>query len=340
MQVTRGGSAMGAKVMKLRTLSLFSGIGGFDLGAEMTGRFEIVAFCEINPFCRAVLAKHWREVPCFHDVTKLTKDQINGPIDAICAGFPCQDLIFAGKGAGIEGARSGLWSQVVRLVGDLRPAIVMLENVPAILVRGLGAVLRDLAEIGYNGFWDCIRASDLGAGHHRDRWFLVAYPNSEQLNCRDCSGTAERGQAAASTRTVVSWDASGGGACPRAQDVANPNGERGCSRDTRWEHAENAGEPSGYSWHDAARMVSWHAEPDVGRVVNGISNRTHRLAALGNAIVPLWAFLVSKVAIAIYDHQNNPRPSIVGLPCASLPGAALAGGGESCSQSLFVGEPQ
>lgn len=148
---------------RLRLLSLFAGIGGFDLGAEMTGRFETVAFCEINPFARDVLAKHWPNVPCFPDVTKLTKDQINGPIDAICAGFPCQDLSFAGKGAGIEGARSGLWSEVVRLVGEIRPAIVMLENVPAILVRGLGRVLSDLAQIGYNAFWDCIRASDLGA---------------------------------------------------------------------------------------------------------------------------------------------------------------------------------
>jgi DNA (cytosine-5)-methyltransferase 1 len=243
---------------RLRLLSLFAGIGGFDLGAEMTGRFETVAFCEINPFARAVLAKHWPNVPCFPDVTKLTKDQINGPIDAICAGFPCQDLSFAGKGAGIEGARSGLWSEVVRLVGEIRPSIVMLENVPAILVRGLGRVLSDLAEIGYNAFWDCIRASDLGAKHHRDRWFLVAYPN----------------------------------------------GERGRSGSTWCGHAKDAWQPSGHSWDDARGMVSWDFEPDVGRVANGVPNRTHRLAALGNAIVPLWAFLVSKVAIAIYDQQE------------------------------------
>ena len=242
-------------------LSLFAGIGGFDLGAEMTGRFETVAFCEINPFARDVLAKHWPDVPCFPDVTKLTKDQINGSIDAICAGFPCQDLSFAGKGAGIEGARSGLWSEVVRLVGEIRPAIVMLENVPAILVRGLGRVLGDLAEIGYNAFWDCIRASDLGAKHNRDRWFLVAYPH----------------------------------------------GERRCSGSTWCGHAKDAGQPSGYSWDDARRMVSWDIEPDVGRVAARVPNRTHRLAALGNAIVPLWAFLVSKVAIAIYDQQEAWR---------------------------------
>ena len=244
---------------KLRLLSLFAGIGGFDLGAEMTGRFETVAFCEINPFARAVLAKHWPNVPCFPDVTKLTKDQINGSIDAICAGFPCQDLSFAGKGAGIEGARSGLWSEVVRLVGEIRPAVVMLENVPAILVRGLGRVLSDLAKIGYNAFWDCIRASDLGAWHRRDRWFLVAYP---QCKCGRQGGS----------KKSVFW----------FQDlqVKSPRGFE------KWPGRSNI------------------PTPYLCGAADGVPNRTHRLAALGNAIVPLWAFLVSKVAIAIYDQQG------------------------------------
>ena len=281
-------------VEKLRLLDLFSGIGGFSIGAEMTGRFQTVAFCEIEPFPRAVLAKWWPDVPCFPDVTKLTKDQINGPIDAICAGFPCQDLSYAGKGAGIEGARSGLWSEVVRLIGEFRPAIVMLENVPAILTRGLGTVLRDLAQIGYNAFWDCIRASDLGAWHCRDRWFMVAYPHDiERQRC-------------------FSKSVSG---------VGNIQGQLARGFEV---------------WPGLSAIPA----PYLCGTADGISNRTHRLKALGNAIVPLWAFLVSKVAIAIYDHQNNPRPSIDGLPCATLPGAASAGGGESCSRSLFVGEPQ
>ena len=247
---------------RLRLLSLFAGIGGFDLGAEMTGRFETVAFCEINPFARDVLAKHWPDVPCFPDVTKLTKDQINGPIDAICAGFPCQDLSFAGKGAGIEGARSGLWSEVVRLVGEIRPAIVMLENVPAILVRGLGRVLSDLAKIGYNAFWDCIRASDLGAWHRRDRWFLVAYPERE------------RGRKGLPKEQILGQ-----------QDVSGP--------------------PSRVfeKWPGRSNLPA----PTLCGTGDGVPNRTHRLAALGNAIVPLWAFLVSKVAIAIYDQQQALR---------------------------------
>jgi DNA (cytosine-5)-methyltransferase 1 len=246
---------------KLRLLSLFSGIGGYDRGAEMTGRFETVAFCEINPFARAVLAKHWPNVPCFPDVTKLTKDQINGPIEAICAGFPCQDLSYAGKGAGIEGARSGLWSEVVRLVRELRPAIVMLENVPAILTRGLGAVLRDLAEIGYNAIWDCIRASDIGAQHRRDRWFLVAYAERKGLE-----GPVENNRFLGCATT----------------SLAKP-------------------------LHDAAlqwRVVDKNCSGIRGGDGLSLKLDRSRLAALGNAIVPLWAYLVSKVAIAIFDSSS------------------------------------
>jgi DNA (cytosine-5)-methyltransferase 1 len=275
--------------MKLRLLDLFSGIGGFSIGAEMTDRFETVAFCEIEPFPRAVLAKWWPDVPCFPDVTKLTKDDIDGPIDAICGGFPCQDLSYAGKGAGIEGARSGLWSEVVRLIGEFRPAIVMLENVPAILTRGLGTVLSDLVQIGYNAFWDCIRASDLGAPHRRDRWFLVAYPK------------IERRREARQFRRHQSEERTAG----RCQVMADSN----VKRLEGWSKARNLGGVRPWIQQFAERCFDsngtvWSTEPDVGRVANGVPNRTHRLKALGNAIVPLWAFLVSKVAIAIYERQT------------------------------------
>ena len=158
----------------MRTLSLFAGIGGFDLGLEATGHFETVAFCEIDPYCRAVLAKHWPGVPCYEDVRTLTVDQL-GSIDAICGGFPCQDLSVAGKRAGIEGTRSGLYVEIMRLAAGLRPRLILLENVPGIRSRGVGAVFRDLAALGYHAFWDCVPASALGACHQRDRWFCIAW---------------------------------------------------------------------------------------------------------------------------------------------------------------------
>jgi DNA (cytosine-5)-methyltransferase 1 len=162
----------------LNVLDLFSGIGGFSLGLERAG-MRTVAFCEIEPYARAVLRKHWPNVPCYDDVRTLTADRLNSDgivPDVICGGFPCQDISYAGNGAGIEGARSGLWSEYARLIGELRPKFVAMENVTALLNRGLGNVLRDLAEIGYDAEWHCIPASAVGAPHRRDRWWLVGYP--------------------------------------------------------------------------------------------------------------------------------------------------------------------
>lgn len=165
---------------KLRVLDLFSGIGGFSLGLERTGGFETVAFCEIEEFPRRVLAKHWPEVPCYHDVTKLTGDILERDgiaVDVITGGSPCQDISIAGKGDGIAGGRSRLWSEIPRLASELQPKFVIFENSRVIRSRGLSTVLQDLAEIGYDAEWHCIPASSVGALHVRDRLWLVAYPS-------------------------------------------------------------------------------------------------------------------------------------------------------------------
>lgn len=164
-------------------LSLFAGIGGFDLGLERTGGFKTVAFCEIEPFAVRVLNKHWPEVPVYGDVRELTADRLkaDGIVpNVIVGGFPCQDISLAGKGAGLAGERSGLWSEYSRLIGELRPAYVIVENVAALLSRGLGDVLGDLASLGYDAEWHCIPASRLGAHHRRDRIWIIAHPNSKR----------------------------------------------------------------------------------------------------------------------------------------------------------------
>src|SRR5690349_11846139 len=138
---------------KLKLLDLFSGIGGFSLGLERTGGFDTVAFCEVEPFCQRVLAKHWPKVPCYDDIRTLTAARLAADgiaVDAICGGFPCQDISAAGKGAGIEGERSGLWTEYARLIGELRPRLVFVENVRALLARGMDKVCGDLASIGYD----------------------------------------------------------------------------------------------------------------------------------------------------------------------------------------------
>lgn len=166
---------------KFKVLDLFSGIGGFSLGLERTGGFETVAFCEIDAFCQRVLAKHWPTVRQYQDVRTLTADALERDgiaVDVICGGFPCQDISLAGLGEGLDGARSGLWSEIRRLVRDLRPRFVLVENVAALLGRGLDRVLGDLASLGYNAEWHCIPVGRLGAPHERDRVWIIAYPNS------------------------------------------------------------------------------------------------------------------------------------------------------------------
>lgn len=154
--------------------SLFSGIGGFDLGFERAGmecRWQV----EIDPFCLEVLAKHWPDVKRYKDVTKCGDDLEH--VNLICGGFPCQDISFAGYGAGLDGERSGLWREMVRIIRMVEPRYVVVENVSALLARGMGIVLRDLAELGYDAEWDCFSACSFGAPHVRRRVFVVAYPN-------------------------------------------------------------------------------------------------------------------------------------------------------------------
>lgn len=158
-------------------LDLFSGIGAFSLGLERAG-FKTVAFCEIEDFCRRVLAKHWPDVPIYDDVRHLDAARLRADgitaIDAICGGFPCQDISVAGRGAGLDGERSGLWREYSRLVGELRPQFVIVENVGALRARGLATVLGDLAALGYDARWNVVPAAAVGAPHLRERVWIIA----------------------------------------------------------------------------------------------------------------------------------------------------------------------
>jgi DNA (cytosine-5)-methyltransferase 1 len=176
---------------KLRVLDLFSGIGGFSLGLERTGGFETVAFCEIEEYPRRVLSAHWPEVPCYDDVRTLTAKQLRADgiadIDVITGGFPCQDLSVAGKGEGLEGDRSGLWFEIVRLVGEIRPRFLIVENVANLLAGPssqpggwFGRVLGDLAGCWYDAEWRNIPAWVMGRPHERERVWIVAYPQQER----------------------------------------------------------------------------------------------------------------------------------------------------------------
>ena len=154
--------------------SLFAGIGGFDLGFERAGmrcRWQV----EIDKYANRVLEKHWPRVARWDDITTFPPAFGDWSVDVICGGFPCQDISYAGLGAGLDGERSGLFFEAIRVVQQLRPRIVVMENVAALLTRGLDRVLGTLAEIGYDAEWHCIPAASVGAPHIRNRAFIVAY---------------------------------------------------------------------------------------------------------------------------------------------------------------------
>jgi len=158
----------------VRIGSLFSGIGGFELGLEAAGVGHVVFTAEKEPFCQHVLALLYPEAVRFSDVESITAATAPA-VDLLCGGFPCQDISLAGTGAGLAGPRSSLWWQYARIIGELRPRYVCIENVAALLVRGGDEVLSSLAALGYDAFWDCLPASAIGAPHERDRLYMVAW---------------------------------------------------------------------------------------------------------------------------------------------------------------------
>lgn len=164
---------------KFKVLDLFSGIGGFSLGLERTGGFETAAFCEIDEHARKVLKKHWPGVLKFKDIRDLNPEK--GDYDIICGGFPCQDISVAGKGAGLDGERSGLWFEFKRIIEKVRPRYAIIENVANLRSKGLNQVLQDLWEIGYCSEWYIISAAEVGAPHKRERCWIIAYPDCDKL---------------------------------------------------------------------------------------------------------------------------------------------------------------
>lgn len=153
--------------------SLFSGIGGIDLGLERAG-MTVVWQCETDPYAACVLARHWPSVPNLGDVATIDWSAVE-PVELLCGGFPCQDVSIAGRGAGLDGEHSGLWAHFAAALGRLRPRHVVVENSATLPVRGLGGVLGDLARCGYDAQWDCIPAAAVGARHLRARTWLVAH---------------------------------------------------------------------------------------------------------------------------------------------------------------------
>lgn len=171
------------KQSKLTHGSLFSGIGGFELGAEMAG-IDTLWNCEIEKFQGEILKSRFPHAERFTDITKATGLRY---VDIISGGFPCQDISVAGKREGIKGKRSGLWSEMYRIIWEVRPKYVVVENSPALTISGLEQVLCDLSKIGYNAEWQCISNYAFGYPHKRERLYLIAYSDKIGLQGDICN---------------------------------------------------------------------------------------------------------------------------------------------------------
>lgn len=282
---------------KLKILDLFSGIGGFSYGFEKTGKFETVAFCEIDEHARKVLKKHWPEVPIFEDVSKLNWKSNWQQIDVICGGFPCQDVSIAGKKKGLidengEATRSGLWFQYKRLIAEIRPKYVIIENVKNLLNNGFATVLKDLHEIGYNAEWHVISARTIGACHLRERLWIIAYSNESTL--RDKSEWEKK-----------RWDGiQSEGKTESAINGQKWNTETPNSNDFRlWRSFATEKEKCEWWTKTASSLRSWwKTQSDICGIYDGLSGRLYenarkqRIKQLGNSIVPQIAeFIASRI---------------------------------------------
>ncbi len=305
--------------------SLFSGIGGFDLGFERAG-MRVDWQVELDPYCRAVLARHFPEADRFEDVREvgIAKPRAGRPH---LRRLPLPGPQRAGRGAGIDGARSGLWVEFARIVRELRPRYVVVENVPALLTgkgkrweRGpIGRVLGDLAEARYDAEWACLSAGEFGAPHLRKRVWIVAYPARDAEAGAAPESRAERQRARAGgerSRATEVADADAKRQPGRAGEVCNSAGRRqpaergGKGADVpdadRQQHegrAQALGGSAGSELRD-----HWAAEPAVGRVADGVPHRVDRLAALGNALVPQIA---EWIGCRIFDYERAARRGAV-----------------------------
>ena len=309
--------------------SLFSGIGGIDLGFEWAGietRWQV----EIDDYCQKLLSIRFPHTKKFTDVRKVGSHNLE-KVDIISGGFPCQDISVAGKGAGIEGERSGLWTELHRVISELRPRFAFIENVPMLTIRGGGRVISELAEIVYDAEWQIMGADDVGAWHRRKRIWIVAYPgcngrgNLQQRSIRRNgkgelaqeidrnTKTVKTSRPSATSKIVSNAEHNGSsttdgqrekiespkptgkksiGELERRsdlQDVPDTTSKRRCSGDTTRKNAKDA-----WELRRSERFGYWSFEPELGRVAHGIPKRVDRLKGIGNAVVPHIPYIIGK----------------------------------------------
>lgn len=254
----------------MRFGSLFSGIGGIDLGLERAG-MQCVWKSEIEPYACRVLAKHWPAIPNLGDIREINWTTV-GTVDVVAGGYPCQPFSYAGRRAGADDERH-LWPMFAECLRVVRPRYAMLENVSGHLSLGFGDVQADLAALGYDTQWDCIPAAAVGAPHLRDRVFVIA-------TRRDGMDSDSNSESNGTFNVAAqSWSS------PMA-DTGRVTAQVPASR-----RQSTVAQPEWRAW--------WQVEPGVGRVVDGVSHRVDRLRGLGNAVVPQVAEHIGRIIMSM-----------------------------------------
>jgi DNA (cytosine-5)-methyltransferase 1 len=289
----------------MNELALFAGAGGGILGGKLLG-WRTVCAVEWEQYPASVLCARQNDgllppFPIWDDVQTFDGKPWRGIVDVVSGGFPCQDISAAGKGVGIDGERSGMWREMARIIHEVRPRFALVENSPMLTSRGLGTVLGDLASMGFDARWGVLGAADVGANHQRDRIWIVAqrgghFPyaqlhrigrwEQQQEGIKEAFGqnanpTNIRPQAQRAEQQTA-------GIARVCKEIPNPNSPR----------CEGHGDSTerGQAEHPMFGLPSWwEAEPNVGRVVDGLAARVDRLKAIGNGQVPLCAATAFKI---------------------------------------------
>jgi len=279
-------------------LALFAGAGGGILGGRLLG-WRVRCAVELDAYARQVLLARQADgslprFPIWDDVRTFDGKPWRGRIDVVSGGFPCQDISVAGRGAGLAGERSGLWWEMHRIIREVGPQFVFVENVAALTNRGLDAVLGSLADLGFDAEWGCLSAEAVGAPHRRQRLWMAAYANGSQLRNKQVYLAKQQSQ------TIPSNDGS-------AQLVADANGQRRLQPERSKQSQRRRA--CDRSQEDGATLW-WTTEPDVGRVAHGVASRMDRLRTLGNGQVPevartAWNLLLERIRAP--GHHATPR---------------------------------
>jgi len=272
----------------MHELALFAGAGGGILGGKLLG-WRTVCAVEFDPYAASVLVARQNDgllplFPIWDDVRTFDGRPWRGIVDVVSGGFPCQDISAAGRGAGIDGERSGLWMEMARIIGEVRPRYAFVENSPVLTSRGLGVVLGDLAALGFDARWGVLGASDVGAPHQRERIWIAANARHIEPRQQERDVSQERAKSVGE----VAGDFCSDVPLQTGMSDCGIRGQKTVDNTVRGRYGSSP-ETIRTRRHGAFDASGWATEPDVGRVAHGVAARVDRLKAIGNGQVPQCA---------------------------------------------------